>query len=126
MDPELIEAGKRWQSETTEAVESRLVAETEKVRAFRTDGVFCAASYYSRNLGMVIPATVSLNTKFRAVTIAFEDGGKCHSAKEIVQELWGPEAGGHAGIGGSPRGWELSDEQLEKEFQRAIEAVSNL
>lgn len=126
MDPELIEAGEQWQKETTEAVESRLVAETDKVRAFRTDGVFCAASYFSQNLGVVVPATVSLNTKFRAITIAFEDGGKCHSAKDIVQELWGSEAGGHSGIAGSPRGWDLSDEQLEAEFQRAIEVVSSL
>lgn len=126
MDPELIEAGERWQAETTEAVESRLVTESEKVRVFKTDGVFCSASYYSPKLGVVVPATVVLNTKFRAITVAFEDGGKCHSAKAIVQELWGPEAGGHAGIGGSPRGWELSDEELEKEFQKAIEEVSNL
>lgn len=125
-DAELMEAGKKWQLETTEAVESRLVMENEKVRVFKTDGVFCSAAYYSANLGTVVPATIVLNTKFRAVTIAFEDGGKCHSAKDIVQELWGSEAGGHSGIAGSPRGWELSDEQLEAEFQRAIEVVSSL
>lgn len=123
-DEELIEAGKKWAEETTEAVEKCLLKETEKVRVFKTNGVFCAASYYSPKFEKVIPATVTLNTKFRAITVAFEDGGKNASAVEIVQKLWGDKAGGHAGIAGSPRGWEVSDEELEIALKQAVEAVN--
>lgn len=125
-DIETIEAGKKWEKETTAAVEKCLVKENLKVRTFKTDEVFCSASYYSTSFGVVIPATVALNTKLKSITIAFADGGEKYSAREIVQSLWGSEAGGHAGIAGSPRGWTVSDKELEDEFQKAVLAVEAL
>ena len=42
------------------------------------------------------------------------DGGKKVSAKELVQELWGNEAGGHPGIAGSPRGKEMTEKDMKQ------------
>lgn len=125
-DIELLEDGKWWKEETTATVEAKLIKESDKVRAFITDRVFCSASYYSPNMDKVIPATVVMNTTMKAITIAFEDGGKIASAVDIVQKLWGKQAGGRAGIAGSPRGWEITDDELQRQFERAVETVENL
>ena len=58
------------------------------------------------------------NTK--SITVSFADRGKKISAKEIVQELWGNEAGGHPGIAGSPRGQEMT----EKDMRQLVKAVN--
>lgn len=125
LDPELIDSGKRWEAESTAATESRLQYESPFIRGFVTDGFFCNAAYYSQKMAAVIPATVSLNTTTRAITIAFADGGRSCSAREIVQRLWGPEAGGHSGIAGSPRGWDITDEELKANFEKVILEVEN-
>lgn len=100
----------------TKEVEQRCVFENEFLRAFKTDGVFCASSYYSPKQEEIIPCTITYNEKFKSITVAFADGGREnggeYSAKEIVQKLWGPEAGGRDGIAGSLRGKEMS----EKDF----------
>lgn len=120
---QVFQEGRKWERETTKAVEDRCVFENEYVRAFKTDGPFCSASYYSEQQHEIIPATVSYNEKFQSITVAFADGGREnggeHSAREIVQELWGREAGGRDGIAGSPRGMEMS----EKDFVDARELV---
>lgn len=116
----MINAGREWEQNASKAVEEKLVFENENLRAFITDGVFCSASYYSPNNQEVAPATVVYNKKFDSITIAFEDGGKTFSAKEIVQAMWGPEAGGHGGIAGSPRGRAMTEEQ----FIQAVSAVN--
>lgn len=114
-DKELVETGKKWDEEVKSKIEACLVYENENVRIFNSpEGVFCSASYYSEKQGKVIPATVTLNGRFKAVTMALENGGKEISAKEMVQSIWGPEAGGHKGIAGSPRGQEMTEADLEK------------
>ena len=50
----------------------------------------------------------------------FFKGTDKRSAKEIVQELWGNEAGGHPGIAGSPRGQEMT----EKDMRQLVKAVN--
>ena len=110
----MIQKGKEWEAATTQAVESKLVSESGCVRAFKTDGVFCAGSYYSPTQDAIVPATLTFNEKFKAITIAFADGGQTNSAKAIVQQLWGPEAGGRDGIAGSPRGVEMTQADFEK------------
>lgn len=118
-DQELIEQGQKWAAETQAKIEACLVEEDDKVRVFATDDVFCGAAYFSPNLGKVVPVIIAMNTKFGAITVSVEDGGKTLNAKELVQSLWGSEAGGHAGIAGSPRGKRMG----LKEFVRAVEAV---
>lgn len=116
-DPEhdkLIAAGKEWAQTREKEVEDQLVYENKDVRVFDTNGIFCAASYFSPNQNTICPATVTYNEKFKSITLAFEDGGKQLNAKEIVQELWGPEAGGREGIAGSPRNVEMTKDDLAK------------
>ena len=89
--------------------------ENDNVRVFNSpDGVFCSAAYYSEKKCKVIPSTVTRNGKFKSITVAMADGGKRVSAKELVQELWGIEAGGHPGIAGSPRGQEMTEKDLQQ------------
>lgn len=130
-NPEMIKEGMRWAEEAQAKVEKNLVLENELVRVFITgkegvpkSSVFCSAAYYSPKLSPQmneepIPATVVLNKEFGAITVAFADGGKNVSAKEIVQELWGNKAGGHPGIAGSPRGQKMT----EKDLVNAVRAV---
>lgn len=116
-DPEhdkLIAAGKKWAQTREKEVEDQLVYENKDVRVFDTNGIFCAASYFSPNQNAICPATVTYNEKFKSITLAFEDGGKQLDAREIVQELWGPEAGGREGIAGSPRNVEMTKDDLAK------------
>lgn len=110
----LIAAGKEWAQTREKEVEDQLVYENKDVRVFDTNGIFCAASYFSLNQNTICPATITYNEKFKSITLAFEDGGKQLNAKEIVQELWGPEAGGREGIAGSPRNVEMTKDDLAK------------
>ncbi len=121
-DETLISNGKEWSNTTKEKIEQCLVFENSNVRAFNSpEGIFCSAAYYSEKQGKVIPATVTLNGKFKSVSLAMADGGKEFSAKEMVQELWGKEAGGHPGIAGSPRGKEMTEEDMKLLMQKVNE-----
>lgn len=114
-DEELIQDGIKWNEETKSKIEKCLFFENDNVRVFNSpDGVFCSAAYYSEKQGKVIPSTVTLDGKFKCVIVAMADGGKKISAKELVQELWGNEAGGHPGIAGSPRGQEMTEKDMLK------------
>lgn len=117
---EYIDNGVKWEKEVRDAVESKLYEDGKNIRSFVTDGVFCASSYYSPKDKEIKDATITLNEKFNAITVAFADGGEKHSAKEFVQELWGDKAGGRDGIAGSPRNWDKSPQDVKLEFYRAI------
>lgn len=106
-DPELIANGREWAENVAREVESKLVAENEFVRVFETDRVFCNSSYYSPNLEKIVPNIVTYNRHFGSITVSTANTQDLN-AKELVQRLFGPEAGGHPGIGGSPRGQEMS------------------
>jgi hypothetical protein len=125
-DANIIEAGRVWYSEISDAIESCLYLETEEVRCFITRGVNCSASYYSKSKNKALRATVVLNIKNSSIIIAFADGGEKFSAVDIVKSLWGSEAGGKPGIAGTPRGWSISDFILMNEFKRAIATVRKL
>jgi len=73
--------------------------------------------------GSVGEAVVAYNTKFGSITVSFADGGEKASAREIVQELWGKEAGGRDGIAGSPRGTRMTSEDLTDAFNAVAVAL---
>lgn len=126
-DKKLITDGKKWDEETKAKIESCLIFENNNVRVFDSpEGVFCSAAYYSEKRGKVIPSTVTRNGKFKSVTVAMADGGKQVSAKELVQELWGNEAGGHPGIAGSPRGQEMTQKDLQQLAQVVNERYNKI
>jgi hypothetical protein len=114
-DEELLAAGEKWAKETTEKVEACLLEENPNYRLFATSDVFCSAGYYSPKFNQVIPVTISINTKIGTITIACTDGSI--NCRDIVQSIWGLEAGGHAGIAGSPRGQKMKLADLNKAVQ---------
>lgn len=65
---------------------------------------------------------VAYNTMTGACTISFADPPEGRTAKEIVQSIWGDEAGGHASIAGSPRGMRMTLTDL---YRLAAEAVQD-
>ena len=65
-------------------------------------------NYESSVFNRVSPAIVSYNSTRKDITLSFYDENAIGlNACEIVQAAWGPLAGGHAGIAGSPRGQEM-------------------
>lgn len=85
-----------------------------------TKGDFVNAFYNvpdSRQMGR---AVVAYNESTGSITVSLERPLPGVSARDIVQSLWGPLAGGHQGIAGSPRGREMTLE----EFGEAISATS--
>lgn len=121
----LIADGKEWAQAREAAVEAQLIYEDKNMRVFDSNGVFCAASYYSPKQDALIPATVTYNEKTKTVTLGFEDGGKQYNAMEIVRSVWGPEAGGREGIAGSPRGAEMTKDDLYAMVERLKEVQAS-
>jgi len=119
-DENLIKAGKIWVKSATEAVENCLLFETQNVRVFSTSQVFCGAAYYSLIKNKIMLACVSFNQKFKAITLSFEDGGKQFNAVEIMQEIFGNEAGGRPGIAGTPRGIEFTTDDMKNVVDKLI------
>ena len=63
--------------------------------------------------GRVAAAVVARNTKMGSVIVSLADTIEGVVCRDIVQGLWGPDAGGHAGIAGSPRGQEMTTDDLD-------------
>ena len=75
--------------------------------------------------GLVCKAVVAFNTKFKSITVSLADPIPGVSCREIVQTLWGSEAGGHDGIAGSPRGKEMTEADWIAAYEAVIAAVNN-
>lgn len=68
-------------------------------------------------------AVVALNTDQKSVTVSFAAPIPGVSARDIVQGLWGPEAGGHAGIAGSPRNRVMGEKDLHDAFMAVVKIL---
>ncbi|MGG1669933.1 hypothetical protein ACIFOE_04650 [Paenibacillus sp. NRS-1783] len=111
-DTDLLSKGEQWAEERISRQESCLVQESDKLRVFVTDDFRrqIPSAYYSPNLGKVVPIVVTLNTATGAITLSCADSSI--NAKGIMQSIFGPEAGGHNSIAGSPRGQRAGLEEL--------------
>jgi hypothetical protein len=58
-----------------------------------------------------------------AITLSLADPIPGVSCGEILKGLFGPEAGGHAGIGGSPRGKPLPLSEAERVFDEVVRQI---
>jgi len=94
---ELIEAGRQWAASKAQLDQDSLVQDLGSVLIRQSD-------QFVNHLYRQAQAVVSFNTKFESVTVSLADPIPGISCRDLVQGLWGPEAGGHAGIAGSPRG----------------------
>jgi hypothetical protein len=108
-DPELLRAGKAWFDAKEALAEASFDCTYGSVLVRKSDQF---VNHLYNHGGRTYRAVVALNTKFNSVTISLESPVEGVSCCEVVQALWGPEAGGHAGIAGSPRGAEFGESEL--------------
>ena len=118
-DAEMLEAGTAFRKDEA-ALNTRSFARYSEaqgviVRRVSTHKDFCNHLYTtpSEGEGTVAKAIACLNTETGGITISLADPVPGVSCREIVQDLWGPEAGGHEGIAGSPRERRLTEDDLE-------------
>jgi hypothetical protein len=84
---------------------------------------FCNHLYASPE-GTPFEAVVCRNSEMGSVTISLAVPHPGVSCRDIVQGLWGPEAGGHPGIAGGPRGKALSEDDANAAIQALNRALS--
>jgi hypothetical protein len=78
---------------------------------------------YTAPSGAVGRAIVAYNPVHGSVTVSLADPVPGVSCRDLVQALWGPLAGGHAGIAGSPRGQAMTQEDVQIAAQALREAL---
>lgn len=114
-DQEMLQAGLDFETanqDLNQATFERLQGKVI-VRVAKTAKEFCNHLYETPD-GDVAAAVACLNLEFGSVTISLADQVEGLSCREVVQELWGLEAGGHDGIAGSPRGVPFGHDELEQ------------
>ncbi|MBI5619880.1 hypothetical protein HY950_02875 [Candidatus Gottesmanbacteria bacterium] len=89
----------------------------------RVCGGFSNHLYVTPN-GEVGCAVVALRTDFHACTVSLADPISGVSCRDIVQSLWGSEAGGHPGIAGGPRNALMGLDELLKLRDATVAAVA--
>lgn len=71
-------------------------------------------------------AIVAFKPPVGTISVSFADPIPDLSCREIVQELWGEEAGGHDGIAGSPRGKRMKFRDFENLINKVVAQISIL
>jgi hypothetical protein len=100
-DKAMLEAGRAFEAREDALNRSSFVLESGGV-IVRSSESFCNHLYATPN-GKAALAVVSHNPKTMAVTISLAGPIEGVNCRDIAVDLWGPEAGGHAGIAGGPR-----------------------
>ena len=124
-DPDLIEAGalfKKSEEELNRTSYDRHIYPNDDPRdqvILRRSDSFVNHIYNPPGQADVFGGVVSLNTESGAVTISLARPIEGVSCREVMQELFGPEAGGHDGIAGTPRGQRFT----ELDRDRAAESL---
>lgn len=108
-DEAFHKAGREWAKSKTE-LEQKSFVSVFKFGEFsglvrQSSGKFVNAMY--AHDCQVYDAIIGHNTETGAITLSFERP-RIRNAKEVMQSVFGPEAGGHEGIAGTPRGVEFS------------------
>lgn len=120
-DAALLAAGNEFRQAETNLNARTYDRRAEKgviLRVARNERDFCNHLYAAPD-GVVGRAIVVYNTVTGAITISLAEPDERANCREIVQALWGGEAGGHKGIAGSPRGQRMAT----NEFDRAVAAL---
>ena len=109
-DPELLRAGRDFREAGEKLNRESLVQVVSDV------AVRCSPGFtnhlYALPHGAPCKAVAAYNTSHGSVTVSLADPIEGVSCREVVQALWGPDAGGHDGIAGSPRGQRMSIHDL--------------
>jgi len=123
-DEEHIEKGKNFKQKG-EALEKDSFDGTEGDVIIRKSDQFTNHLYTHDK--KTYKGVAAYNSKFGSVTISLESPVPGVSCSKIVQDLWGPEAGGHDGIAGSPRGKKMSNKDLKvaaKALNNSLKGIS--
>ena len=124
-DADLLAAGQAMADAEAALNEESLVRVVEagdRLVAVREAGQFTNHLYRLLD-GRVAAAVVARNTEMSSVTVSLADPIEGVVCREVVQHLWGPDAGGHAGIAGSPRGQEMTSDDLTACVEAMVEAI---
>ena len=100
-DKAMLEAGRAFKSREDALNQSSFLSASLGV-VFRDSESFCNHLYVTPD-GTRMAACVSYNPKTKAVTLSLAEPIEGVSCQALAVALWGPEAGGHAGIAGGPR-----------------------
>ena len=100
-DKELLAEGAKFKAEEAE-LNRRTVEGSFGSVLFRTSRTF-VNHLYTTDDGTEYDAVVSYNPKWRSVTLSYANPREGDDANAVVKAAWGPLAGGHKGIAGSPR-----------------------
>ena len=109
-DSVMIEAGREFRANEEALNKSSLVKVIGTVAVRRAETF--VNHLYTTTDGVECETVVTLNTKFKSITLSSSDGQVDCCA--IMQKVFGPDAGGHKGIAGTPRGVEFGEEDLDK------------
>jgi multimeric flavodoxin WrbA len=112
-----IEKGKKFK-EDGEKLDEESFFDSEGIVLVRKSDQFVNHLY--KHDKKVYKGVAALNTKHNSVTVSLERAVPGVSCKNVVQGLWGPEAGGHDGIAGSPRGKSMTEKDL-KDAAKALD-----
>lgn len=124
-DAELLAAGQTYR-EDEEDLNRRTFLRNEGAVIVRIAGFgrdFCNHLYVDPD-GKTAPAVACYNRENGSVTISLADPVSGVSCRTILQDLWGPEAGGHDGIAGSPREKDMGEEGLQAAVESLLRALT--
>lgn len=116
----LLRAGEHWQQDVERKVEKCLMYETDWLRAFQTKNVFCASSYRSKRFNRTVSVTATYHERKQDITLATCD--ETLDAVRLMQQLFGPEAGGKPSIAKTPRGKKMS----RADFDRLLDELERI
>ena len=111
-DPEMLARGAEWHAKKEELNKNSFF-ECRSDVIVRIHKEFVNGLYTDPN-GCPARAVVGYNPEKGSVTISLADPTPGVSCAEIARVLWGPLAGGHPGIAGSPRGEEMCVSELAR------------
>lgn len=116
---DLFKAGAEWLS-------AKEALEASSFVSLVADGlvVLRQAGCFVNHLYGDAVAVVALNTATGAVTLSLADPMEGVNCCAVAQLLWGPLAGGHAGIAGSPRGSALGLEEAKRAAETLGEVIA--
>jgi hypothetical protein len=109
-DSLMIQAGREFRANEEALNKSSLVKVVGTVAVRRAETF--VNHLYTTTDGVECETVVTLNTKFKSITLSSSEGQVDCCA--VMQKVFGPDAGGHKGIAGTPRGIEYTDEDLDK------------
>ena len=122
---DLIEAGEEMRKRRSQGDELNRISFVEAVAevGIRTHAGF-VNDLYTTPEGHPLRAVVAFNPEQGSITVSLAEPVEGVSCRDLVQKLWGPEAGGRDGIAGSPRGKKMTEEDLRDLGAAVVQALA--